>query len=172
MSLLTSLPPSSPPSPPCGKRRKHFNVSRQIISLRHASSKTEANMEQKKKTFRFTYSSYLRCNSSYNLPKRHSGVQMYISLISLASALEGVGDWGLTSAALPPGSDPVPTGRTACTDPQYLYSTAMPLLLLWAVRPVHSLSTCTVQLYLYSPYGRNSDLNWSYACAMRLKGNF
>ena len=42
-------------------------------------------------------------------------------------------------------------GRTACTDPQYLYSTAIPLLPLWAVRTVQSLSACTVQLYLYSP---------------------
>ena len=46
-----------------------------------------------------------------------------------------------------------PMGRTACTEPQYLYSTAIPLL-LWAVRPVQSLSACTVQLYLYcyGPY--------------------
>jgi len=44
-------------------------------------------------------------------------------------------------------------GRTACTEPQCLYSTAIPLLPLWAVRPVQSLSVCTVQIYLYSPYG-------------------
>ena len=44
-------------------------------------------------------------------------------------------------------------GRTACTEPQCLYSTAIPLLPLWAVRLVQSLSACTVQLYLYSPYG-------------------
>ena len=46
--------------------------------------------------------------------------------------------------------------RTACTEPQCLYSTAIPLLPLWAVRPVQILSACTVQLYLYSscgPYG-------------------
>ena len=43
-------------------------------------------------------------------------------------------------------------GRTACTEPQCLYSTAIPLLPLWAVRPVQSLSACTIQLYLYSPY--------------------
>ena len=43
-------------------------------------------------------------------------------------------------------------GRTACTEPQCLYSTAIPLLPVWAVRPVQSLSACTVQLYLYSPY--------------------
>ena len=70
-----------------------------------------------------------------------------------------------------------PMGRTACTEPQCLYkgalylylwsrkSRAIPLLPLWAVRPVQSLSACTrmhftftfgherVELYLYSPYG-------------------
>jgi hypothetical protein len=64
-----------------------------------------------------------------------------------------------------------PMGRTACTEPQYLYkgalylylyNRAIPLLPLWAVRPVHSLSACTrghftftftVELYFYSPYG-------------------
>ena len=40
---------------------------------------------------------------------------------------------------------------TACTEPQCLYSTAIPLLPLWTVRPVQSLSACTVLLYLYSP---------------------
>ena len=46
-------------------------------------------------------------------------------------------------------------GRTACTEPQCLYSTAIPLLPLLAILPVQSLSACTVQLYLYSywPYG-------------------
>ena len=44
--------------------------------------------------------------------------------------------------------------RTACTEPQCLYSTAIPLLPLWAVRPVQSLTACTVELYLYSPYGQ------------------
>ena len=34
-------------------------------------------------------------------------------------------------------------GCTACTQPQCLYSTAIPLLPLWAVRPVQSLSACT-----------------------------
>ena len=32
--------------------------------------------------------------------------------------------------------------RTACTEPQCLYSTAIPLLPLWTVRPVQSLSAC------------------------------
>jgi len=41
--------------------------------------------------------------------------------------------------------------RTACTEPQCLYSRAIPLLPLWAVRPVQNLSACTVELYLYSP---------------------
>jgi hypothetical protein len=46
-----------------------------------------------------------------------------------------------------------PMGRTACTEPQCLYSRAIPLLPLWAVRPAQSLSVCTVELYLCSPYG-------------------
>ena len=43
-----------------------------------------------------------------------------------------------------------PIDRTACTGHQCLYSTATTLLPVWAVRPVNSLSVCTVQLYLYS----------------------
>ena len=46
-----------------------------------------------------------------------------------------------------------PMGRTAFIEPQCLYSRAIPLLPLWAVRPVQTLSACTVELYLYSPYG-------------------
>jgi len=45
-----------------------------------------------------------------------------------------------------------PVGRTACTEFQCLYSTAITLIPLWAVRPVQNLSACTVQLYLYSSY--------------------
>jgi hypothetical protein len=41
--------------------------------------------------------------------------------------------------------------RTDCTESQCLYSRAVPLLPLWAVRTVQSLSACTVELYLYSP---------------------
>ena len=44
-------------------------------------------------------------------------------------------------------------GRTVCTEPQCLYSTAIPLRPLWAVRSVQSLSDCTVELYIYVPYG-------------------
>ena len=36
-----------------------------------------------------------------------------------------------------------PMGRTACTEPQCPYSTAIPLLPLWAVRPVQNLGACT-----------------------------
>ena len=36
-----------------------------------------------------------------------------------------------------------PMGRTARTEPQCLYSTAMPLLPLWAVQPGQGLSACT-----------------------------
>ena len=48
------------------------------------------------------------------------------------------------------------TGRGVNLTPHYLLvawsrkSRAIPLLPLWAVRPVQSLSACTVQLYLYS----------------------
>jgi hypothetical protein len=41
-------------------------------------------------------------------------------------------------------------GRTACTEPQCLYSRATPLLPLWAVRPVQSLSAyITVHFTFY-----------------------
>ena len=66
------------------------------------------------------------------------------------------GPYGLYRASVPVQysyTSTPPMGRTACTEPQCLYSTAIPLLPLWAVRPVQSLSACTVQLYLYSPYG-------------------
>jgi hypothetical protein len=40
-------------------------------------------------------------------------------------------------------------GRTACTEPQCLYSRAIPLLPLWALRPVQSLNTCTRVHFTY-----------------------
>jgi len=46
-----------------------------------------------------------------------------------------------------------PMDRTACTEPQCLYSIAITLLPLCAVWPVQGLSACTVYLYVYSPYG-------------------
>ena len=66
------------------------------------------------------------------------------------------GPFGLYRASLPVQysyTSTHPMGRTAFTEPQCLYSTAIPLLPLWAIRPVQSLSACTVQLYLFSPYG-------------------
>jgi len=45
-----------------------------------------------------------------------------------------------------------PIGRMACTEPQCLYNRAIPLLPLLSVRPVQSLISCSVELYLYSPY--------------------
>jgi hypothetical protein len=44
-------------------------------------------------------------------------------------------------------------GRTSCTEPQCPYSRTTPLLPLWAERPVQNLRACTVELYLYFPYG-------------------
>ena len=49
-----------------------------------------------------------------------------------------------------PGSDADPSHFLV---PWSRKSTTIPLLSLWAVRPVQSLSACKVQLYLYSPYG-------------------
>jgi len=66
------------------------------------------------------------------------------------------GPYGLYRASVPVQysyNSTSPMGRTNCTDPQFLYSSAIPLLPLLAVRPVQSLSACTVQLYLYSPHG-------------------
>ena len=69
------------------------------------------------------------------------------------------GPYGLCRASVPVqySYTSIPTmGRTDCTEPQCLYSTAIPLLPLWAVQPLHTLSACTVQLNLYSrykPYG-------------------
>jgi len=66
------------------------------------------------------------------------------------------GPYGLYRASVPVQyiyTSTPPMGRTACTDPQCLFSIAIPLLPLWAVRSVQSLSACTVEQYLYSPYG-------------------
>ena len=46
-----------------------------------------------------------------------------------------------------------PTGRTDFTEPQCLYGTSIPLLPLWAVRTLQSLSACTVEINFYSPFG-------------------
>ena len=43
----------------------------------------------------------------------------------------------------------LPMGLTSCTEPQCLYSTAIPLLSLWALRPVQSLSACIRVHFLF-----------------------
>ena len=66
------------------------------------------------------------------------------------------GKYGLYTASMPVQYSYTPThpmDRTACSETQCLYSTAIPLHFVWEVRPVNSLSACTVQLYLYSSYG-------------------
>jgi hypothetical protein len=76
-------------------------------------------------------------------------------LYSRATPLLPYGPYGLYRASVPVPysySSTPPMGRTVCTESQCLYSRAIPLLPLWAVRPVQSLSACTVDLYLYSPY--------------------
>jgi len=66
------------------------------------------------------------------------------------------GPYGLYRASVPVQysyTSTPPMDRMACTEPQCLYSRVISLLPLWTIRPLQSLSTCTVQLYLYSPYG-------------------
>ena len=56
------------------------------------------------------------------------------------------GPFGLYRASVPVQysyTSTPPMDRTACTEPQCLYSTAIPLLPLWTVRPVRNLSACT-----------------------------
>jgi len=55
--------------------------------------------------------------------------------------------WSRKSTANSYTSTP-PMDRAPCTEPQCLYSRAIPLLPLWAVWSVQSLSACTVYLYL------------------------
>jgi len=69
------------------------------------------------------------------------------------------GPYGLYTASVPVQNcytSTPPMDRTVCTVPQCLYSTAIPLHPLWIVQTVHSLSACTVQLYLYSSIGRTT----------------
>ena len=66
------------------------------------------------------------------------------------------GPYGMYRASVPVQyryTSTVPMARIACKENQCLYRTAKPLLSLWPVLPVMCLSACTVQLYLYSPYG-------------------
>ena len=57
-----------------------------------------------------------------------------------------------------------PMGRTACTEPHCLYSIAIPLLPLWAVRPVQILSACTRVHFTFYPLFE--DL-WTFMIAPR-----
>jgi hypothetical protein len=62
-------------------------------------------------------------------------------------------------------------GRTACTEPQCLYSRAIPLLPLWAVQPVQSLSACTMvhfTVYIH-PYKVKFFLHLSTALCTRAR---
>jgi len=61
-----------------------------------------------------------------------------------------------------------PMGRTTCTEPQCLYSTTIPLLPLWAVLLVQSLSACTVQLYFHSPLWTVLPVHSLSACTVQL----
>ena len=63
-----------------------------------------------------------------------------------------------------------PMGHTAYTEPQCLYSIDISLLPLWTVRPLQSLSACTVELYIYSPMGRTActELQCLYIIAIPL----
>jgi len=66
------------------------------------------------------------------------------------------GQYGLHRASVPVRysyTSTPPIGHTAHTEPQCMYSTNEPLLPLLVIRPVQNLSTCTLQLYLYYPYG-------------------
>ena len=62
-----------------------------------------------------------------------------------------------------------PIGRTACTEPQCLYSRAVPLLPLWALRPVQSLSACKrVHFTFFLPYSLPHSLSLSLSLSVRL----
>jgi hypothetical protein len=52
--------------------------------------------------------------------------------------------------------------------PRSWKSRAIPLHPLWAVLPVQSLSACTVELYLYSPYGPYGSVQSLSACTVDL----
>jgi len=68
-------------------------------------------------------------------------------LYSIAIPLLSYGPYGLYRASVPVQysyTSTPPMDRTAYTEPQCLYSITIPLLPLWTVRPVKSLSACTV----------------------------
>jgi hypothetical protein len=66
------------------------------------------------------------------------------------------GPYGLYSVLVPVQysyTSAPPMGHTALTEPKCLYSRAIPIHSVWAIRPVQTLSACTVELYFKSPYG-------------------
>jgi len=76
-------------------------------------------------------------------------------LYSIAIPLLSYGLYSLYRASVPVQCSYTSTpsmDRMACREPQCLYSIAIPLPPLWAVQPVQSLSACTVELYLHTPY--------------------
>ena len=60
--------------------------------------------------------------------------------------------------------------RTACTDPQCLYSTAIPLLPLWTVRPVQTLSACTSELHKIIEVLPVEANVWHFECLAQYAG--
>jgi hypothetical protein len=78
----------------------------------------------------------------------HKGVELY-----LYSHHRPYGLYRVSVSVQQSYTSTLPMGRKACTEPQCPYSRAISLLPQRAVRPVQSLSACTVELYLYSPYG-------------------
>jgi len=83
-----------------------------------------------------------RCGARFTAPVQTGPVVHSASCTMGTGSFPGVKNcWGVT---LTPHPLLVPWSRK---------SRAIPLLHLWAVRPVQSLSACTVELYLYSPCG-------------------
>jgi len=65
--------------------------------------------------------------------------------------------------------------RTACTEPQCLYSIAIPLLPLCVVRPVQSISACTRVHFTYYrvsqdhiPHQYNDGSHYKVLCSLLL----
>jgi len=52
--------------------------------------------------------------------------------------------------------------RTAFIEPQFMYSTTIPLQTLWTVVALQRLSASRVQLYLYSPMRSPASTEYQY----------
>ena len=97
------------------------------------------------------YSYWLRAGRSVN--RIPVGARFYAHVLTgpgahTASCTMGTGSfpWGKERSGRDADPSPLLT-------PWSRKSRAIPLLPLWTVRPLQSLSACTVELYLYSPYG-------------------